>query len=89
MTMTKTEADAIGWAGALLVLVAYGMVSFQRMRPDTARYQVLNAIGSACLIINTAFHRAFPSTVVNVIWIMIAVAAFVRVRQQGGRGGKT
>ena len=76
----KVAADAIGWVGAALLLTAYGMVSFHRMRPDSLRYQLANAIGSCCLIVNTMYYRAYPSAFVNVIWIVIAIAATLRAR---------
>jgi hypothetical protein len=62
------------------LLTAYGMVSFHRMRPDSLRYQLANAIGSCCLIVNTMYYRAYPSAFVNVIWIVIAIAATLRAR---------
>lgn len=76
----KLAADAIGWLGAVLLLTAYGMVSFHRLRADSLRYQLANAFGSCCLIINTMYYRAYPSAFVNVIWIVIAIAATLRAR---------
>ena len=78
--MVKIIIDAVGWLGAGLLLTAYALVSFKKLRPDTAVYQLLNAIGSCCLIVNTVFYHAFPSAFVNVIWIVIAGFAFYRIR---------
>ena len=64
-----------------MLLPAYGVVSFKKLRPDTTQYQLLNAVGSCCLIINTVFYRAYPSAFVNVIWIIIAAYAFYRIRR--------
>lgn len=76
--MTLLLEELAGWTGAALLLVAYGMVSFKKLRPDSLCTQSLNAAGSGLLIVNTAYHRAFPSAFVNVIWILIAVAAQIR-----------
>ncbi len=78
--MTKLMIDAAGWLGAGLLLIAYGLVSFRRMRADSASYQALNGLGSLGLIVNTFYYHAYPSTFVNVVWITIAVAAGVRMR---------
>lgn len=65
--------DIIGWIGAVLVLYAYLMVSTKRLEGNSLHYQAANIAGAICLIINTYYHRAYPSTVVNVIWIGIAI----------------
>jgi hypothetical protein len=71
----KLIADLLGWAGALILLAAYAAVSFQKIRPDAAIYQVCNAIGGMFLVVNTVFYHAYPSAFVNVVWIGIALAA--------------
>jgi hypothetical protein len=79
--MSKFEADAAGWLGAALLLIAYGLVSFKKMRPDSVIYQLMNAVGSALLIVNTGYYRAYPSAFVNVVWIIIAAVSFLRFRR--------
>jgi hypothetical protein len=70
--------DACGWVGAACVIVAYALVSYGRMSPASTRYQGLNVAGSVMLIINTAYHAAWPSAVVNIVWAAIALSALVR-----------
>ena len=79
--MTKVLIDALGWVGALALIVAYASVSFRRMAADGSLYQVMNAIGSFLLIVNTMYYRAYPSAFVNVVWITIALAARLRLRR--------
>lgn len=74
--------DLIGWTGAAALLLAYGMVSFKRLPADSGHYQLLNAFGSCCLIVNTAYYRAYPSTFVNIIWILIAILASINARRK-------
>jgi len=38
--------DAIGWAGAAALLVAYAMVSSRKLEGDSTAYQFLNIVGS-------------------------------------------
>lgn len=78
--MIKLAVDLVGWLGAGLLLLAYGLVSFQKLRADSGHYQLLNAVGSCCLIVNTVYYRAYPSAFVNLIWIIIAVVASYRMR---------
>ena len=65
--------DAIGWAGAALLLLAYAMISVKKLDVDSTAYQLLNIIGSLFLVGNTIFYRAYPSSFVNVIWAGIAL----------------
>ncbi len=70
--MTALIIDIIGWTGAVFVLYAYLMVSTKRLEGNSLHYQIANISGALCLIVNTYFHHAYPSTVVNIIWIGIA-----------------
>ena len=74
--------DLVGWIGAGTLLLAYAMVSFRKLRADSARYQLLNAFGSCCLIVNTTYYRAYPSAFVNVIWILIAILSSIYARRK-------
>ncbi len=67
--------DILGWMGAAAVVVAYALVSTRRVSGDSTGYQLLNLVGSIFLIINTLHYGAYPSTLVNVVWLGIAVYA--------------
>ncbi|HEY4064654.1 MAG TPA: hypothetical protein VGM30_22265 [Puia sp.] len=73
--------DIIGWIGSVMVVLAYTLNMFKRMEPDSVAYYGLNIVGSACLIVNTLYHHAIPSAVVNVIWVFIALVALVRKKR--------
>ena len=76
----KLIIDIIGWAGSVMVVVAYASVSYDKIKISPYLYQILNAGGSLCLIINTFYYHAFPSASVNVIWLMIALFALVKLK---------
>ncbi len=80
MIALKTVIDLIGWLGALVLLTAYAAVSARKMQGDAPVYQALNLIGGTCLIVNTAFYGSYPSTVVNLVWIGVAVLTLARKR---------
>jgi hypothetical protein len=73
--------DAIGWAGAAALLIAYAMVSSKKLEGNSTTYQSLNIIGSLLLAANTIFYRAYPSSFVNLIWIGIAVFSIATRRR--------
>lgn len=70
--------EVIGWIGSVAVVAAYLLVSYQKIESDSFFYQMLNLIGSICLIINTFYNHAFPSMTVNVIWAFIAIAVLIK-----------
>ena len=70
--------DILGWCGALLVLLAYALVSTRRVEGDSLWYQSLNIAGASLLLANTAYEGAYPSSFVNVVWIGIAIFALRR-----------
>jgi hypothetical protein len=71
--------DVIGWAGALAVLLGYGLISSGKISGESRLYQFLNLAGGIFLLINTIYFGAFPSAFVNVVWIVIAIAALIRI----------
>ena len=70
--------EAVGWIGALCVLVAYGLVSSSRLDARSGAYQALNIAGALGLVINSSWNGAIPSAVVNLIWIGIGVYAVAK-----------
>lgn len=72
--------DIGGWIGAVSVLLAYFLVSTGKWQAQSAGYQGLNLVGGLFLIINTIYFGAYPSSLVNVVWVGIAIYSLVRMR---------
>lgn len=70
--------DIIGWVGSFLVVFAYALNMYKKLASDDLYYYLLNIIGSGCLIANTIYHSAIPSAAVNIIWVIIAVIAMIK-----------
>jgi hypothetical protein len=70
--------ESVGWIGSVAIVLAYALNMFKKLASDSAAYYILNIGGSICLIVNTLYHHAIPSAVVNVIWIFIALVAVFR-----------
>ena len=73
MNITPFLIDAIGWIGAALVLIAYGLLSIQWMSGNSFSYQALNVVGAVMLVINSYYLGAYPSVGVNAAWVGIAI----------------
>lgn len=76
--------DAAGWAGGLLVLVAYVLLSVRRLASDGHAYQAMNVVGGLLLMCSAVQAHAFPNVVINVVWI---VAGSLTLAARWHRGG--
>jgi hypothetical protein len=81
MDWQTVAIEAAGWIGAVLVLAGYGLASAGRLDGRSPLFQWLNLIGAAGFVINTAWHGAIPSMVLNIIWCGIAIVTLLRLRR--------
>lgn len=77
--MHELLIEAIGWAGALVILGSYILVSSGRLSGRSAVFQWLNVAGSAGFVINSGWHGALPSTVLNVVWMAVGLFTLWRL----------
>ena len=78
--------EIVGCVGAALVLGAYVLVSVGRLSGGSALFQAMNAIGAAFFVLNTWWHGAVPSMVLNIVWSAIGCAALWRIWRAGTFG---
>jgi hypothetical protein len=78
--------EMAGWLGALLVLGAYLLVTTGRVSGKSALFQSMNALGSALFILNTWWHGAIPSMVLNIVWLAIGTVALARIARLRSKG---
>jgi hypothetical protein len=76
----KNFVDLSGWAAALLILSAYGLLSLGKIQARSALYQCMNIAGAVGFIINCAWNGAWPSVALNVVWLGIGFYALRRNR---------
>ncbi|NBP69267.1 MAG: hypothetical protein EBR30_13195 [Cytophagia bacterium] len=74
----KLLIDIIGWTGSFMVVVAYGLNSYQKIKSDSLTFLLLNFLGGLFLIIYTYYIAAFASTFLNVVWVIIAIPALIK-----------
>jgi hypothetical protein len=84
VTVIAIAVEAAGWAGALLILAGYALITTGRLTGKSLLYQAINVFGAAGFAINGWWHQAWPSTALNVVWLLIGVIASWRIlRIQG------
>jgi len=70
--------EIIGWIGAVLIVGAYFLNITGRLKSSSAIYIISNLLGGIFFTINTLVHHAYPSMIVNIIWVLIAIAALLK-----------
>lgn len=88
MTPLELAVEIVGWTGAALILGAYGLLSAGRTTGSSAIYQGMNVVGAAGFVVNSAWHGALPSAILNVIWCAIGIAVLTRITVQARSGAE-
>ncbi len=73
--------------GALLILLAYTLLSLGKVNGRSALYQGMNVVGAAGFIVNGWWHGAIPSASLNVVWMLIGGFALWRILRRRRTGG--
>ena len=71
--------DIIGWIGMILVLIAYILLSNNKIN-NGITYQVLNLLGGICMAIGLFPKNAWFSFSLQIIWSLIAVKTIIKMK---------
>lgn len=71
--------EIIGWYGAIAIVGAFAMVSFEFWTPTSFIYQFLNLTGGLGMIYISLIKRAYQPAALNLFWAIIAIIAIVRL----------
>jgi phosphatidylserine synthase len=70
---TKLIIDILGWAGSILYLLAYALVSTKKTEGDSLLYQGMNILAGLLLVVYTLSLGAYATTGLNVVWVTIGL----------------
>jgi formate hydrogenlyase subunit 3/multisubunit Na+/H+ antiporter MnhD subunit len=76
----KLLVEAIGWASAVTILIAYLLLSMGKLSGKSPSYQWMNVVGASGFVLNSGYNGALPSAALNVIWVAIGVFALAKIR---------
>ena len=77
--MNISPIDGLGWVGSICVILAYGLNSYQKLKSDSLIFYSLNLVGGILLIIYSNYKGAYANTFINVVWVIIAIPAMLKV----------
>jgi len=76
-------ADAVGMIGVILILIAYYLLSVNRMSAMSMSYQWLNFWGAWLILYSLFFHWNLSSVVIEAAWILISMLGMYKVWRAG------
>lgn len=80
--MQELAIEAVGWVSALFILGSYILVSNGRLTGQSRVYQWMNVTGAAGFVVNTWWHGAMPSAVLNVVWCAVGIWALWQMNRR-------
>jgi lipid-A-disaccharide synthase-like uncharacterized protein len=73
--VSESVSSVVGWLGTGFYLLAYLLVSFNKVKANKPAYHILNIMGAAGLIIHALYMNDGPNLICNLAWLSIAIVA--------------
>jgi hypothetical protein len=75
--------ECLGWIASILIVGSYALNITGKLEAKSKTYVIANMIGGLFFVLNTYYHQAYPSMLVNIIWVIIAI---VMLSKKGVKG---
>ena len=76
--------EVLGWIASLLIVGSYALNITGRLSAKSKLYVTANIIGGIFFVVNTYYHQAYPSMLVNIVWVIIAVVMLTKKKEGEG-----
>lgn len=63
----------IGTLGATLILIAFVLNQLHVWKDDEFRYDIVNVLGAALLVVYAILLRSWPFAVLNGVWTLVSL----------------
>jgi hypothetical protein len=81
--MLHYTIEVLGWVASVLIVGAYFLNIQGKLAASDPRYVWANLVGGLFFVLNTIYHGAYPSALVNVVWVLIAVFSLMKKGTSG------
>jgi hypothetical protein len=75
--VTEIVVNVVGWLGMGLLIGAYALVTAGRLQGTSLVFQLMNLLGGGLLMVNSAWYGAWPSAVLNMVWVVIGTVGLL------------
>jgi len=80
--------EVLGWIASVLIVGSYALNISGKLAANSKIYVIANIIGGLFFALNTYYHQAYPSMLVNIIWVIIALVMLSKKRPQNHNNDK-
>lgn len=77
--VSESMSSLVGWLGTGFYLLAYLLISFNKVKASKPAYHVLNILGATGLIIHALYMNDGPNLICNLAWLSIAIIAIIAI----------
>lgn len=76
--MSLTWFDLVGFAGVILIVIAYLLLQLNKLPSSAPSYSLLNAIGAFLVIISLLFVFNLAAFLMEAFWFLISLLGLTR-----------
>jgi len=73
--------EVLGWIASMLIVGSYALNITGRLSAKSKLYVTANIIGGIFFVVNTYYHQAYPSMLVNIVWVIIALVMLTKKKE--------
>jgi len=77
--MKRKIIEIFGWYGAVAILGAYTLASFEILEPTSLIFQLLNVTGAFGIVIVSLYKRAYQPAALNIVWAIVAIVVILNL----------
>ena len=74
-------ANIASLAGSFMIILAYYLISSEKMSNKDARYQWLNLVGAVLILCSLYHYWNIGTFIIEIFWIIIAVSALWKMKR--------
>ncbi|MEI7588013.1 MAG: hypothetical protein WCJ68_00870 [Chitinophagia bacterium] len=74
--------ECLGWIASILIVGSYALNITGKLAAKSKTYVIANMVGGLFFVLNTYYHQAYPSMLVNIIWVIIAIVMLSKKKIQ-------
>jgi hypothetical protein len=77
--------ECLGWIASILIVGSYALNITGKLEAKSKTYVIANMVGGLFFVVNTYYHQAYPSMLVNIVWVIIAIVMLSKKKAQGSK----
>lgn len=71
----------VGWLGAFMVILAFYLISHDKISSKNVFYHLLNLCGAVLVGVNAFYMNALPSLGIQILWAGVSVLAILNLNR--------